>query len=265
MILAATLTWNSDHGELVAEVISRGKMYALHYSAEVVPPNYTPIMCAKNVVKYKIGLRNATRTTVTRNLEVDLWKGLELCTHSHEGSSSHFKVPHLNPPPVALTRVLLRGSGQLERLSLQASAHEAAVMGVANWLVKNIDDKGGWPNTIERVISPARSPSSAKHSWTDKPFALLKPGWKSAMAQGQAMSLLVRAYYFTRDEVSLRGYFGQCCVVCGANVLSKYVVVPKKYFGESFLGQGGRRSRQQVMAGKGFTAGKRRELMREGH
>ena len=59
----------------------------------------------------------------------------------------------------------------------------------ADWLLRNQDSNGGWPNTV--VFNKDRS----KYAGADE----IQPGWYSAMAQGHAMSVLVRAYTASRE------------------------------------------------------------------
>lgn len=73
---------------------------------------------------------------------------------------------------------------RLDNITLMEYGHKAAFMASAKWLLKNQDPKGGWPIPVKRKI---------------KTGAELKPGWYSAMAQGQAISVLTRAYHVTQD------------------------------------------------------------------
>lgn len=56
----------------------------------------------------------------------------------------------------------------------------------ANWIINNIDEDGA-----------LRYEFNYKHYLCDEEF---KPGWVSAMAQGQALSVLSRAYHLTGDK-----------------------------------------------------------------
>lgn len=87
--------------------------------------------------------------------------------------------------------LVLRGCGELANFSLATSAHQHMVLDAANWLLASQDSRGGWPVGVTRTL---------------KPNLVLKPGWYSAMAQGQAMSLLVRAYYLTQNQVGARSF-----------------------------------------------------------
>lgn len=72
-----------------------------------------------------------------------------------------------------------------DNVTLMQNNHETAFLASARWMLKNQDKKGGWPIPVQRKI---------------KTGVQLKPGWYSAMAQGHAISLLVRAHHFTKDK-----------------------------------------------------------------
>ncbi|CAH8655625.1 unnamed protein product [Schistosoma rodhaini] len=67
--------------------------------------------------------------------------------------------------------------------------HEIRFMSAADWFIKHQDKKsGGWSVNVRRSLNGRKA---------------LKPGWYSAMGQGQAISLLVRAYNYTRNPLYL--------------------------------------------------------------
>jgi len=69
--------------------------------------------------------------------------------------------------------------------------HIAHFKDATNWVVKNQDQAtGGWKNEIVRTF---------KHG-----VKTLRPGWISAMGQGQCISLLSRAYYVTGNKSYIR-------------------------------------------------------------
>ena len=72
----------------------------------------------------------------------------------------------------------------LDNVTLMENNHEAAFMASARWLLKNQDPKGGWSTPVRPVLNTV---------------VKLKPGWYSSMAQGQAMSVLTRAYHITKN------------------------------------------------------------------
>ena len=57
-------------------------------------------------------------------------------------------------------------------------------LSAAQWLLKFQDAEGGWPVNVTRRIIPQ---------------VVSSPGWRSAMGSGQAISLLCRAYSYTKQ------------------------------------------------------------------
>nr|SVE79356.1 EOG090X0272 [Daphnia magna] len=108
---------------------------------------------------------------LTRDLHVDLVKGHVLSGRGKKLSKTKLRIHHL----------LVKGHGQLDNLTLASSNHMGMFYSSADWLVRHQDSSGGWPIGVKRKIASGK--------------ADLDPGWYSAMGQGQAMSLLMRAYY----------------------------------------------------------------------
>nr|CAG4646858.1 EOG090X0272 [Megafenestra aurita]SVE92256.1 EOG090X0272 [Megafenestra aurita] len=108
---------------------------------------------------------------LTRDLHIDLIKGHVLSGRGKKLSRAKLRVHHL----------LLKGYGQLDNLTLSSSNHMSMFYSSADWLVRHQDSSGGWPIGVKRKLAAGR--------------ADLDPGWYSAMGQGQAMSLLMRAFY----------------------------------------------------------------------
>ena len=83
--------------------------------------------------------------------------------------------------------VELRGDGYFDNLTLSSVApHLRMFLRSADWFVRHQDERGGWAVPVERRLADGR--------------LRLAPGWYSAMAQGQAMSVLTRAYVMTGDQ-----------------------------------------------------------------
>jgi len=119
--------------------------------------------------------RTSWRRTLGRDLTVDLQKGLG---HKYGGGRRKRRAP-----PVTVRRVVgleLRGGGRIDNVTMSPRGHLLQFYYAADWLVRHQDDRGGWIITVSRVVADGQ--------------LSLQPGWYSAMAQGQAMSLLVRAY-----------------------------------------------------------------------
>ncbi len=123
------------------------------------------------------GLGDGTRwTSVTRDLAIDLQKGAVLKAKKKGTKYSINRV----------ISVEFHGRGFVDNVTLANNAHLAQFYYAANWLVIHQDDKGGWPIQVTRKLANG--------------MLELPPGWYSAMAQGQAMSLLVRAYHRTNNR-----------------------------------------------------------------
>lgn len=136
-------------------------------------------------VIYGIGSNRSGWYHVTRDLGIDLQKGLAQHTNRKTARLRTLRV----------RRLVLRGSGYIDTIKLASSTHLAHFYSAADWLVRHQDDKGGWPIMVTRKLSNG--------------MLELPPGWYSAMAQGQAMSLLTRAFVVTGDlrylESALKG------------------------------------------------------------
>ena len=91
---------------------------------------------------------------------------------------------------VKIQQIVLRGEGEIDNLTLQDQAHLRHFYDAADWLVANQDGQGGWPVQVQRRLAAGKLE--------------LDSGWYSAMAQGQAMSLLARAYLLTRKPLYLQ-------------------------------------------------------------
>nr|BAQ35468.1 heparosan glucuronate 5-epimerase [Lissachatina fulica] len=128
-------------------------------------------------VLYGIGTKNLGKWVhLTRDIFVDWMKTLHNAQFS---SPTQFKE---------IVDVTLHGTGYLDNLTLSTSAHNDHLIHAANWLVNNQDSAGGWPTSIGMKTGENIE---------------LKPGWYSAMGQGQAMSTLVRAYNLTAHKYYL--------------------------------------------------------------
>lgn len=123
-------------------------------------------------------------TQLMRNVMVDLQKGLSLIKSSspkHSRNKAQHKV--LN---YYISQVVFHGRGWVDNVTLVSNEHLWQFYSAANWLVLHQDQQGGWPIPVTRQLA-----SGALQ---------LDPGWYSAMAQGQAISLLVRAYVRTLSK-----------------------------------------------------------------
>ena len=165
----------------------------VHYLADDGKGKPSIACTGRNVVLYRIGERRVT-SSLTRDLLIDVHKGINLCY----GNTVFKGRPKMEVKSLALHRVLVRGVGRLFDLSLRVSAHKSMALSSARWLAQHQDVMGSWPVPVERKMTAGR-PLTGK----SRVRAVLRPGWRSSMAQGQAMSLLVRAYYITKNKVSV--------------------------------------------------------------
>ena len=79
-------------------------------------------------------------------------------------------------------------AGCIGSLILSSTAHEEMFLNAGNWLLHFQDETGGWQvNVTRKITRNATSP----------------PGWRSAMASGQAISLLCRIFAHTKQSVYL--------------------------------------------------------------
>ncbi|XP_041378437.1 D-glucuronyl C5-epimerase B-like [Gigantopelta aegis] len=143
----------------------------------------TLILIEGRDIYYGLGPRRGQWIHVTRDISIDLQKGLAL--RYNKGKRAKLKYNFSK-----ITIITIRGHGWLDNLTLASSAHLDGFYSAADWLVTHQNDRGGWPVMVRRKLVPG--------------LLELPPGWYSAMAQGQAMSLLVRAYLSSEKKKYLR-------------------------------------------------------------
>uniref|UniRef100_A0A3B1JJG0 heparosan-N-sulfate-glucuronate 5-epimerase n=1 Tax=Astyanax mexicanus TaxID=7994 RepID=A0A3B1JJG0_ASTMX len=161
---------------VVLETTEKGAPFVIHYVTS------TQLIAFKDRdITYGIGPRTAW-TTVTRDLLTDLRKGI--------GLSNTKAVKATKTMPRRVVKLVLRGRGAIDNITISTTSHMAAFFAASDWLVRNQDERGGWPIMVTRKLGEG--------------FRPLEPGWYSAMAQGQAMSTLVRAYLLTKDDMYLK-------------------------------------------------------------
>lgn len=160
---------------VVLETTEKGPPYVIHYVTSSVLISFKD-----RHITYGIGLRTGW-STLSRDLVTDLRKGV--------GLSNTKVVKATRIMPRRVVQLELRGSGFISNISISSTAHMAGFFAASEWLVRYQDERGGWPIRVARKLGEG--------------FRTLEPGWYSAMAQGQAMSTLVRAYLITHDPVYL--------------------------------------------------------------
>jgi len=149
---------------------SRRRTIRIHYAC-----TDTVMSSVDGETVYGIGTdRTSWGWTLGRDITVDLQKGLG---HKYGGRKKR-------TPSVVPRRIIgleLRGSGRIDNVTVAPNGHLLQFYYAADWLVRHQDSRGGWKIMVSR-------PSVAQGQQS------LEPGWYSAMAQGQAISLLVRAH-----------------------------------------------------------------------
>ncbi|XP_060116138.1 D-glucuronyl C5-epimerase [Heteronotia binoei] len=160
---------------VVLETTEKNQLFTVHYVT-----NSQLIAFKDKSITYGIGPRTSW-STLTRDLVTDLRKGV--------GLSNTKAVKQTKLMPKRVVRLVVKGKGFLDNVTISTTAHMAAFFAASDWLVRNQDEKGGWPIMVTRKLGEG--------------FRSLDPGWYSAMAQGQAISTLVRAYLLTKDHTFL--------------------------------------------------------------
>ena len=74
----------------------------------------------------------------------------------------------------------------MDNITFADNGHLKQFFSAANWMLSHQDGNGGWPIMVRRYKASG--------------LLKLEPGWYSAMSQGQAISLLVRAYLQSNDQ-----------------------------------------------------------------
>ncbi|XP_061856139.1 D-glucuronyl C5-epimerase [Colius striatus] len=160
---------------VVLETTEKNQLFTVHYVS-----NSQLIALKDRDIYYGVGARTSW-STLTRDLVTDLRKGV--------GLSNTKAVRQTKIMPKRVVRLVAKGRGFLDNVTISATAHMAAFFAASDWLVRNQDERGGWPIMVTRKLGEG--------------FRSLEPGWYSAMAQGQAMSTLVRAYLLTKEQAFL--------------------------------------------------------------
>ncbi|XP_061671344.1 D-glucuronyl C5-epimerase B-like isoform X1 [Syngnathoides biaculeatus] len=175
-ILSLDIKFTSNGSlSVILETTEKGSPFTIHYVT-----NTQLIAFKDHEITYGIGPRT-TWSTLTRDLLTDLRKGV--------GLSNTKAVKATKIMPKRVIRLLLQGRGFVDNITVSTTAHMAAFFAASDWLKRNQDEHGGWPIMVTRKLGEG--------------FRPLDPGWYSAMAQGQAMSTLVRAYLLTKDQTYL--------------------------------------------------------------
>jgi len=111
---------------------------------------------------------------LTRDVYTDVDKVLSMKKSPHKYKKTSLKI----------TLLQFSGHGQVTNISLSNEEHLRMFFHGANWFVRNQDKSGGWPSLVVFNKDQKKYPKARE----------LSPGWYGAMCQGQAISVLVRAY-----------------------------------------------------------------------
>jgi heparosan-N-sulfate-glucuronate 5-epimerase len=143
------------------------------YAVTYMTIDYDILVTSTNII-YGIGTDNKWKS-LTRDLGVDLQKGFIIAEK---------KLP-IKARNLRLIRLELNGNALIDNIRLASSAHESYARAAADWFVDNQEENGGWSIKANRKLSNGA--------------LSLSVGWHSAMAQGQAISLLTRMYSTTNQ------------------------------------------------------------------
>lgn len=164
-----------SNGSISITMNSEGSTFHVHY---VFSDNF--ISCDGRNIFYGLGENKRGKWIhLARDVDMDLLKGLAL------KCSKHRKVKDLT-----LIGITFRGQGWVDNVTIATAAHMDHFINAANWFVNHQDSRGGWPIMVTRKLIPD--------------VMELPPGWYSAMAQGHAMSTLVRAYLRSKNPVYIK-------------------------------------------------------------
>ncbi|CAL4115809.1 unnamed protein product [Meganyctiphanes norvegica] len=134
-------------------------------------------------IYYGLGHSDGWRK-ITRNLLIDLQKG------AAANGALPKKYKKATRSKIRLVDLFLNGEGSIDNVTVASAEHINHFYDAANWLITHQDDLGGWSIPVPRKVISG--------------LLELDSGWYSSMAQGQAMSLLVRAAHHSGDRSYLQ-------------------------------------------------------------
>ncbi|GFO08552.1 D-glucuronyl c5-epimerase [Plakobranchus ocellatus] len=174
--LSMDIKFASNGSVSVLVIVSNGARVRIHY---IQSDTLIVSDSDQSNIYYGLGKqRTGAWIHLARDLSLDVLKGIKL----REQLESKEKKEWM------LTKVLeirLRGQGMLDNLKLKSDVHKDQFFYTADWFVRHQDEKGGWPIPCPRKLIGT---------------AVLQPGWYSAMGQGQALSVLARAFFMTGHQ-----------------------------------------------------------------
>lgn len=153
---------------IIVESITTHKQFKINYAS--IDDNY---LINSNAFTYGFGSKKEW-ILLTRNLLTDVSKSKVLL-----GFKSKVKSD------LRIVKIVFKGKGLLESLRISTNEHEANFARASQYLLETQDSKGGWPVSVTRKLANGD--------------LILRPGWYSAMAQGQAISTLTRMYIWSKE------------------------------------------------------------------
>lgn len=174
MSLSIALSPNSSFTVILQNREKQG-IYNLHYVASDIL-----ITAQEENIYHGIGT-SENWVRITRDLIIDLQKGLN---YLNKDKSIKHRLPRSK---LKIIGVVMRGRGAIDNFTLSSSEHILQFYDSAEWFLKNQEpESGGWSIQVKRKLSAG--------------FQTLEPGWYSAMGQGQAISVLARAYFHSGGD-----------------------------------------------------------------
>jgi len=173
--LSMDLNFMNNGSVTVLIQMGDGNLFRIHY---VLSDTVMKLEGSRDLY-YGLGSsKKGTWFHLTRLLLVDYQKGLNL--QFSKTRSARMKNS------ARIVAICVRGHGMMDNVTLSAHAHMDLFFDAANYLVRHQNSLGGWPVMVPRKLIPE--------------VMELDSGWYSAMGQGQAISLLVRAYVVSKDQ-----------------------------------------------------------------
>uniref|UniRef100_A0AAF5DKY6 heparosan-N-sulfate-glucuronate 5-epimerase n=2 Tax=Strongyloides stercoralis TaxID=6248 RepID=A0AAF5DKY6_STRER len=137
-------------------------------------------------IYYTLGNFEKKEYYILRDILVDVYKGLLLTNKKNLITQNPFKIGDVTVLSLTL-HFKEPGFQSISNTVNQSSTAEMEMfMKAADWLVKNQEEDGGWNVSVPRSIADNK--------------LLLQAGWRSAMGQGHALSVLSRAYNFSNGK-----------------------------------------------------------------
>jgi len=159
---------------------SSGETFILHYL-----PRDDFLSVEKDQIMFGFGSDSVGEwIRFTRDVVVDIDKVFNLKKKPRKTSKMKLKILSLQ----------FFGHGQAANISFSSDEHLRMFFHGADWFVNNQDSDGGWPSNV--VFNKGRK----KYPGAEE----LKAGWYGAMCQGQAISVLVRAFHQSGEDKYLQ-------------------------------------------------------------